>query len=189
MPHAARFVLASFVLWLPLACAHGAPPSPAVASVPSSPSAAAPPTAGERMLVDPQAWPQLSSALAGSWRGPDDRVRLESLAIANGSALLQRWRFAGGGETIDVFFADGEGMGVTHYCNQGNQATLQAVAREGDAWVFEQRGVTNFLAGSSALCRLSVRVQGDALTMDEQYCDATGTPVGAPERVGFTRMP
>lgn len=182
MPHAARFVLVLLASPWSLACAHTPAPPPAAA-------ADATPVASHAALRDPQAWPQLSGALAGSWRGPDDHVRLESLAIANGSALLQRWRFTGGGETIDVFFADGDGLGVTHYCNQGNQATLQAVAREGDAWLFEQRGVTNFVPGSSALCRLAVRVQGDALTMDEQYCDAGGTPVGAPERVIFTRTP
>lgn len=185
MLRAARPVLALVASSWSLACAHTPPSPPLTATAPSE----APADAGSLALHDPQAWPRLSGALAGTWRGPEDHVRLESLAIANGSALLQRWRFAGGGETIDVFFADGDGLGVTHYCNQGNQATLRAVASEGDAWVFEQRGVTNFVPGTSALCRLAVRVQGDALTMDEQYCDATGAPVGSAERVAFTRVP
>lgn len=154
-------------LLLLCACATRAPASPA-----SSPAAEV--SDSPEWLHGASAWPRLSAALVGTWRGVDG-LTLESSLISRDSALVERWIAPGGGETLNVFHPDGDGVMLTHYCAQGNQARLRATAANDDVFVFERQDVTNLAPGGDALCRLEVRPRGDTLSLRETYCPGDGT--------------
>lgn len=157
------------------ACATRSPASPPPSSAPREANGAAPHDA-DAWLHDAGAWPRLSAALVGTWRGTDG-LTLESSLISRDSALVERWIAASGSETLNVFHPDGDGMVLTHYCAQGNQARLRATAATDGVFVFEQQDVTNLAPGGEALCRLEVRPRGDTLSLRETYCPGDGASV------------
>jgi hypothetical protein len=146
------------------------------------PPASSPPPPGSEppsppgWLHDAGAWPRLSASLVGTWRGTDG-LTLESSLISRDSALVERWIAASGSETLNVFHPDGDGLVLTHYCAQGNQARLRATAATDGLFVFEQQDVTNLAPGGEALCRLEVRPRGDTLSLRETYCPGDGAAV------------
>jgi hypothetical protein len=154
------------------ACATRSPASPP--PPPSPASSEADGAAPGAWLHDADAWPRLSTALVGTWRGTDG-LTLESSLISRDSALVERWIAASGSETLNVFHPDGDGVVLTHYCAQGNQARLRATAATDGLFVFEQQDVTNLATGGEALCRLEVRPRGDTLSLRETYCPGDGT--------------
>ncbi|MEZ4443909.1 MAG: hypothetical protein R3B72_32850 [Polyangiaceae bacterium] len=124
-------------------------------------------------------WPRLTTSLAGAWTATTASGRVLEVryrVASRGSALVQAWAPSTPGETLTVFHPDGDGLLLTHYCGQGNQAHLAAVEAQGDAIVFRRIDVTNRLEGQSALYELTVRLAPDGQSYEhvETYTDADG---------------
>jgi hypothetical protein len=128
-----------------------------------------------RGLADAQAFERLHTALVGSWRTADGTVADYTL-VSNDSALVESWASARGARTLTVYHPDGDGLLLTHYCAQGNQATLRVVSSRGAQFHFERERVTNRAPGQGVLTVLELSVEGDRLVRTETYVDDAGTP-------------
>lgn len=65
--------------------------------------------------------------LAGNWKSIDlpRPITVEYRAISNDLATVERWRTMSGRETMTVYVDDKGTTSATHYCAQGNVATLR----------------------------------------------------------------
>ena len=109
------------------------------------------------------------SELNGDWRSLGERpIRVSYRSISNDLATVEQWRTPSGRETMTVYTVDGPSMLATHYCGQGNVATLEAsmATKELDFSFREARGVD---PGEGALVRLRLVRDGERLRRIETY--------------------
>jgi len=109
------------------------------------------------------------SELTGNWSSVGERpIRVSYRSISNDLATVEQWRTPSGRETMTVYTVDGPSMLVTHYCGQGNVATLGApmASKELDFSFREARGVD---PGEGVLVRLRLVRDGERLRRIETY--------------------
>lgn len=138
--------------------------------------ASGPPAAS---AVDAQrGWPRFSAGLVGSWSLTSESGReLEVVyrLTSRGSALLETWAPGTAGETLTVYHPDGDALLLTHYCGQGNQATLRAVEMSEGRVLFRRIAVTNYDEEQSALYELTLYLSREGqLERTEVYTAADG---------------
>ncbi len=95
--------------------------------------------------VPATAWPDLRKTLDGNFTATRDDghvIRVNYKLIAAGSVVLETWGDPGS-ETITVYHPDGDGLMLTHYCAQGNQARLTAVEATPQRTVFRHLDATD----------------------------------------------
>ncbi|MFO0612379.1 MAG: hypothetical protein U0414_07320 [Polyangiaceae bacterium] len=128
----------------------------------------------------PDAWPRLRDRLAGVWHGTTGEggaVDVTYAPIAGGSALAETF----GGPTratMTLFHPDHGGLVATHYCAQGNQPRLRAVAVEPDALRFAEADITDLDPEESHLVELDLEFGAEGFDRVEDYRG----PDGAVER-------
>ena len=71
------------------------------------------------------AFEQLTS-LVGEWKGMqgNTEIKLIYTLTADGSALMEEFRPAGGAPMVTMFTVDGDHIIATHYCSAGNQPQM-----------------------------------------------------------------
>ena len=107
--------------------------------------------------------------LNGDWRSVGERpVRVSYRSISNDLATVEQWRTPSGRETMTVYTLDGSTMLATHYCGQGNVATLAAPAGAKEL-SFAFRTAQGVDPGEGVLVRLTLKRDGDRLRRIETY--------------------
>lgn len=122
------------------------------------------------------AWRELVTRLPGHWQAqtPGGPIAIEFRVVANGSALLELFGTAGGGQTATVLHPDGAMLRLTHYCGQGNQAHLVLTEADATQLTFALDHVGN--AGEGAvLVRTELRWTAAGLDMLETYREHDAT--------------
>lgn len=173
--HRPRMHARALLLLTALACA-----PPRASSVPAPPA------------VDARAaWQRLATTLPGDWIAATDdgrEIDIGFRAISNGSALAERFGAASGRETMTIYHPDGAGLVLTHYCGQGNQATLRATEVGEHRVVFAHVSATNVEPGQGVLAELRLEFDpagARAVTRTEVY----RLPDGSLERTRLRMRP
>jgi hypothetical protein len=112
----------------------------------------------------------------GSWEGTSDqgqKALVEYHAISGGSAIAETFG-PRARPTMTLFHADRGELVATHYCAQGNQPRLRAVAISSRSFAFALESVTDLDPGEAHLVKLELLADGDALERVEVYQDASG---------------
>src|SRR5215472_19167807 len=67
-------------------------------------------------------------ALAGQWEATSEKGKVTTSyeVVSGGTALLERIKISGESEMLTVYHLDGNRLVLTHYCEAGNQPTMQA---------------------------------------------------------------
>jgi len=116
------------------------------------------------------AWVTLAESLPGRWgaeRG--DAVTVADYRLtARGTVLLETWMPGTPAETLTTYHLDGERLMLTHYCGQGNQASLRLVDAA-DGLSFSRFAVTNAAPEQGVLTELVLSPAGDQLERVEVY--------------------
>lgn len=127
-------------------------------------------------LVDARAtWERLSTLLPGRWIATTEdgaEIDITFRSISKGSALVESFAAAAGHETVTVYHPDGHALLLTHYCGQGNQATLRATAVDEQRIVFSFASVTNAAPEQGVMSELVYELDpadARALTRVEVY--------------------
>lgn len=144
---------------------------------PSCPSAIDASTTPATWAIAPDAWPALRDRLVGAWRGTTSggaAVDVTYRAIAGGSALAETFG-SPARATMTLFHPDHGGLVATHYCAQGNQPRLRAIAVERDALRFAQADVTDLDADEAQLVELGLEFGPDGFDRIEDYRAPDGT--------------
>lgn len=118
----------------------------------------------------------LRSVVEGSWEGATDEGRKALVvyhAISGGSAVAETFG-ARTRPTMTLFHADHGELVATHYCAQGNQPRLRAVAISPRRFRFVLESVTDLDPGEAHLVELELAAEGAALERVEVYRDPTG---------------
>jgi hypothetical protein len=137
-----------------------------------------------------EAWERLSALLPGSWIAttPDGgQVAIAFRPISNGSALAESFG-PPGHETMTIYHPDGVALQLTHYCGQGNQATLRATSADEHRVVFTFASVTNAGPEQGVMAELIYELDPSgarALTRVESY----RLPDGSTEQTRMTMRP
>jgi hypothetical protein len=156
--------LCALVGALIVACGCASPaPSPA-------PATAAPKGTGA------VAWERLKHSLPGSWTMPGKKgpFTVSYKLISGERALVETWGVGSSRETMTIFHPDHEDLLLTHYCAQGNQPRLRAVAASVDAVVFRFADATNVGPGQAVLVERTLRVGPDTFDDTEVYKGVDG---------------
>ncbi len=122
-------------------------------------------------------WRELRERLPGTWQAlsPGGKVITESFRlISNDSALVETFVTPSGRETMSVYHPDRDSLMLTHYCGQGNQPRLRAVAAPGEGVVFRFADATNELPGQDLLVEKTVRFREGGLEQTEVYRKTDG---------------
>ena len=107
--------------------------------------------------------------LNGDWRSLGERpVRVSYRSISNDLATVEQWRTASGRETMTVYTLDGSTLLATHYCGQGNVATLAGPAGAKEL-SFAFRTAQGVDPGEGVLVQLTLERNGDRLRRVETY--------------------
>ena len=109
--------------------------------------------------------------LTGNWQstGLERPISVEYRAISNDLATVERWRTMSGRETMTVYVDDKGGTVATHYCAQGNAATLRATRSSNDVttlYIVAARGVD---PGEGVLVKLVLEPTALGLRRTETY--------------------
>jgi hypothetical protein len=141
-----------------------------------SPAAAAP---SAKWATDTDAaWAELQRALVGRWKAttPDNRgFLLAYRLVSNGTALVETFTSsASGKETLSVYHRDAGALMLTHYCAQGNQARLEAIAATREKVVFAFREATNVAPGQDVMQQLTITLRPDGFDQETVYRLASG---------------
>lgn len=126
------------------------------------------------------AWDALCHALPGSWHVtyPDGaKVDVSFKLVSNGSALVETFGRPGH-ETLTVYHRDGAALLATHYCAQGNQPRLRALAGDARRPVLQLLDATDVDPGEAELVELSFDlgdVDGNGFDRVEVYQQPDGT--------------
>jgi hypothetical protein len=122
------------------------------------------------------AWEQIKRALPGSWTmpGKSGPFRVSYKLISGDSALVETWGVGSGRETMTIFHPDHDDLLLTHYCAQGNQPRLRAVATSADGIVFRFADATNLGQGQAILIERVLRLKADTFDDTEVYRGADG---------------
>ena len=109
--------------------------------------------------------------LAGSWQsiGLERPISVEYQAISNDLAIVERWRTMSGRETMTVYVEDKAGTTATHYCAQGNVATLRASKSTAARTVFDLVASQGVDPGEGVLVRLVLEQTDRGLRRTETY--------------------
>ena len=119
--------------------------------------------------VAPAAPMEQVASLAGDWRSIGaSPIRVDYRFISNGSSLVERWRTPSGRETMTVYFVDKGAIFATHYCGQGNQATLRADASP-ERMDFRFVSATGVDPGEGVLVGLTLIASANRLRRIETY--------------------
>ena len=123
------------------------------------------------------AWERMLQTLPGTWEGTGE---LQGLVIryrmvSGGSTLLETFGAAEDRQTISLYHRDGDGLMMTHYCGQGNQARLVAAWHSGPSVRFEHLDATGVTAEQSVLHRLSFVLGAGKHERIEVYRAADGS--------------
>lgn len=148
--------LAGCALLLPIGCAS---PAPQTSTTPAP------------WITDTAAWPRLRTALLGTWHGTTAsgaQVDVTYRAIAGDSAVAETWGTPTRA-TMTLYHPDHGGLVATHYCAQGNQARLRAVASSTTALRFVQADITDLDADEAQLVELTFELGADSFDRLEDY--------------------
>ena len=109
--------------------------------------------------------------LIGSWRSTNQErpIEVDYRGISNGLATAETWRTASGREMMTLYVEDNKGTTATHYCGQGNVATLRLEAKNGGRTDFAFVSATGVERGEGVLVRLSFVVTPGQLRRIETY--------------------
>lgn len=109
--------------------------------------------------------------LAGSWRsvGLERPVTVEYRTISNDLATVERWRTTSGRETMTVYVGDKDAIIATHYCAQGNVATLRGAASENGTTTFNFVSAQGVDPGEGVLVKLVLEQSDRGLRRIETY--------------------
>lgn len=109
--------------------------------------------------------------LAGSWRsvGLERPVTVEYRGISNDLATVERWRTMSGRETMTVYVADKGDVIATHYCAQGNVATLRAKPSGNGTMTFDFVSAQGVDPGEGVLVKLVLERSAKRLRRIETY--------------------
>ncbi|WP_394727249.1 hypothetical protein [Altererythrobacter sp. GH1-8] len=133
----------------------------------------------------------LQFAQIASWQGRWKVAETEALEIvfestARGKTIVERWETGSGLHSITVYHLDGDRVVATHYCPQGNQPRLEAVAGGDDEIAFTFRDVTDLDEGESHTYSLRFKANSDgSLVRTEVYKGAEG--IGDPSSYTLVR--
>jgi len=147
-------------------CAHSSPAAPARA-----------PVVVERWAHAPAAWPRFRDALTGAWHGTTadgGAVDVAFRPIAGASALAETF---GRPErmTMTLYHPDHDGLMATHYCAQGNQPRLRAVAIDAHQLRFVEDATTDLDPDEARLVALTFTVGANSFERVEDYLAPDGT--------------
>lgn len=114
------------------------------------------------------------ASLTGEWRsvGTGQRpIKVDYRSISNGSAIVEAWQTASGRETMTMYFVDKGAILATHYCGQGNQATLRSEAGSAPAERLDFRfaSATGVDPGEGVLVGLTLVISHNRLQRIETY--------------------
>lgn len=154
---------ASILLTLLVGCAHTAP--------------TAAPVAADRWAHAPDAWPRFRDALTGAWHGTTadgGAVDVAFRPISGASALAETF---GRPErmTMTLYHPDHDGLVTTHYCAQGNQPRLRAVAIDAHQLRFAEDATTDLDPDEARLVALTFTLGADSFERVEDYQAPDGT--------------
>ena len=109
--------------------------------------------------------------LAGSWQsmGQARPISVEYRAISNDLATVERWRTMSGRETMTVYVDDKAGTVATHYCAQGNVATLRTINSSKGKTIFNFVSAQGVDPGEGVLVRLVLEQTDLKLRRTETY--------------------
>jgi len=141
-------------------------------------AAAKPAAAPARAAIDGAAWDRLTRALPGTWSmttASGRELRVAYKLISNGSALVEDWNVGSNRETETVFHPDQQDILLTHYCAQGNQPRLRAVAASPGSIAFKLVDVTNQRPDQAVLVERRLAFDGDRLDDTEIYRQPNGS--------------
>lgn len=116
----------------------------------------------------------MNRALQGRWQAITTEgrtVRTSYRTLSKGSALAESFTTASGTETLTVVHRDGDGLVLTHYCAQGNQARLRATAAGPQKVVFELADATNVRPGQGVMQKLVFVLRPDGFDQESVYLD------------------
>ena len=127
------------------------------------------------------------AGLAGNWQsiGQERPVTVEYRAISNDLATVERWRTMSGRETMTVYVAGKSGTVATHYCAQGNVATLRGTTLNG-VTTFDFVSAHGVDPGEGVLVKLVLEQTVRGLRRTETYREDGGDSV---EIFDFVRTP
>lgn len=109
-------------------------------------------------------------ALSGHWQsvGLPRPITVEYRAISNDLAMVERWRTFSGRETMTVYVTDKDRLTATHYCAQGNVATLRGTTVNG-VTTFDFVSALGVDPGEGVLVRLVFEQTPRGLRRTETY--------------------
>jgi hypothetical protein len=123
-------------------------------------------------------WNRLKATLPGTWTATTSKgttVTESFRLVSSDSALVETYVTSSHRETISVYHPDHDRLLLTHYCAQGNQPRLVAVAATDESVVFRFLDVTNMAQGQAVLVEKDLVVRTDALEQTEIYRQPDGT--------------
>lgn len=106
-------------------------------------------------------------SIEGTWNSKG--IAVEYRFISNHSAMVESWRSPSGRETITVYFMDGRNLLATHYCAQGNQATLALTDSKPGRSTFRLLRATGVDEGEGVLVELVLETGSGGLRRIETY--------------------
>lgn len=126
-------------------------------------------------------------SLAGTWTGKamtgdmkDKTVQTKFRVTSGGSAVEEVLLPGTEHEMVDMYFPDGDGVTMVHYCAMGNQPRLKLNSAKGKKLEFTYVDGTNIPSPDSPhMSDLTLTVKGDKLTQDwyhsgdPKHADAT----------------
>jgi hypothetical protein len=131
----------------------------------------------------------MQRALVGEWittNAASRTIKVSYRVISGGSALLETFTTASGKETATVYHTDGDGLMLTHYCAQGNQARLRATEAAPQRIVFTLESATNVKPDQGVMNEMILTFKDGAFDQETLY----KSPQGDDRTVlHFTRAP
>ena len=125
--------------------------------------------------------------LSGHWQsvGLPRPITVDYRLISNDLAMVERWRTVSGRETMTVYVADKDRLIATHYCAQGNVATLRGTTVNG-VTTFDFVSALGVDPGEGVLVRLVLERTPRGLRRTETYREGGRDSV---ETFDFVRAP
>ena len=125
--------------------------------------------------------------LSGHWQsvGLPRPITVDYRAISNDLAMVERWRTISGRETMTVYVGDKDHTVATHYCAQGNVATLRGTTVSG-VTTFDFVSALGVDPGEGVLVRLVLERTPSGLRRTGTYREGGRDSV---EMFDFVRTP
>lgn len=125
------------------------------------------------------AWEKMKASLPGRWRAQTPRgswIDVSFDVVSNGSALVETYGVGTGRETVTVYYRDHDDLWLTHYCAQGNQPRLRAVAASAEEVLLRFVDATNVAPDEGVMIERRVRLSQDSFELMETYRVPDGPP-------------